>query len=47
MNLWPQVDGNDYCDTVTILGYRDGDWGVIKQYSGLWKADGNIHFEDR
>lgn len=46
VNLWLQAYGNDYYNTLTILGYRGGDLGIIKQYSDLWKADGSIHFED-
>ena len=45
MNLWLQANGNDTFNAGTVLGNRGNDWDTIKQYSGLWRADGRINFE--
>jgi hypothetical protein len=46
MNLWLRADGNDVFNAGTVLGYRGDDWDTIKKYSGLWKANKRIHFEE-
>ena len=45
INLWLQADGYDVFNAGTVLGYRSDDWETIKRYSGLWRADGRINFE--
>jgi hypothetical protein len=46
MNLWLRSDGNDAFNAGTVLGYRGDDWDTIKQYSGLWRADRRLKFQD-
>lgn len=45
INIWLQADDYDVFNVGTVLGYRGDDWDTIKQYSGLWRADGRINFE--
>jgi hypothetical protein len=44
MNLWLKAGGDDVIHAGTVLGYRGDDWDTIKQYSGLWRADGRLNF---